>query len=153
MKMGKTKYLLVIPMCCMLMLTPASSMEALAVTVDINDNYDAGLIGEELDSGNTDNSGNNTAEGGSGAQTPATPATSTTPATPATATANNVASTNNNATEAVSTVTPAETTAETNDLPRTGDDNRITITFIAMLASFSVFLTALLSGKRIGKNV
>ncbi|WP_044914827.1 hypothetical protein [Butyrivibrio sp. WCE2006] len=146
--MRKFKFLLALPLCAMLLFTPATSITAGAVTVDINDNYDAGLLGEESNSG-----GNQGDE-----QTPANDNANAAASEPAGAT--NAADAAN-AASTVQTVTPATpttptdtatTTDQTNDLPRTGDDDRITMTFIGMLASFSVFLLALMSGKKIGKT-
>ena len=133
--MKMKKMIVVIPMCCMLMTSPLSVIRAEAVTVDINDNYDAGLLQEEPSGG----SGNND-EGSAEAST--TAATTTTPSAATTASSE-------------TTVTPVSTTpatTTTTDLPKTGDDDRIILTFVAMLASFSVFLTALVWGGHFEKN-
>lgn len=140
-KMKRTR-LLIIPVCCMLILTPVSAIRADAVTVDINDNYDAGLIEQE-------NDGNGNDEGvaaSSASSSAASSGASTAASTQGTSTAATAASSTDSATPI------ATTTAATTDLPKTGDDNRIMITFIAMLASFSVFLTVLVGGRHFGKN-
>ena len=121
----------------MLLLTPATGVRVSAVTVDINDNYDAGLIQQENDGNGKDegiaaSSASSSASSGASNQ-----GTSTATPTAASSTAS---------------TTPAVTTTTTTDLPKTGDDNRVMITFIAMLASFSVFMTALVGGRHFGKN-
>ena len=127
----------------MLLLTPVSGIRAGAVTVDINDNYDAGLITQENDGNGADEgvatSTASSSASSSGASTQGTSTQGASTTTPAAATE-------------TSTTTPVATTTATTDLPKTGDDNRIMLTFIAMLASFSVFLTVLVCGKHIGKN-
>ena len=141
-KMKRTR-LLIIPVCCMLLFTPVSGIRAGAVTVDINDNYDAGLITQENDGNGKDEgmdiTSASSSASSSGASTQGTSTQGTSATTPAAST------------ETAST-TPVVTTTSTTDLPKTGDDNRIMLTFIAMLASFSVFLTALVCGRHFGKN-
>ncbi|WP_022760568.1 MULTISPECIES: hypothetical protein [unclassified Butyrivibrio] len=150
--MKKIRVLTIIPICLMLMLTPVSGIRAGAVTVDIKDNYDAGLLGEERD-------GNGKDEDEDAAST-ASSSTAANSASKASSAASNTASSTAPAATTPTTTTPAATdvaantastaaTTTTTDLPKTGDDNRIMITFIAMLASFSVFLTALLTGKHL----
>ncbi|WP_408070883.1 hypothetical protein [Butyrivibrio sp. JL13D10] len=161
--MKSMKMLLVLPICCMLVATPVSTIRAEAVTVDIKDNYDAGLLKEESDSKNVDYTQEGSAADAASSTSGTTPSStagssaSRAPTTAASTAANNASSTNTAAATASSeastgtTITPT-TASTTTDLPRTGDDDRIMYTFIAMLASFSVFLTLILAKGRIGKD-
>lgn len=152
--MKRRKLLYVIPVCMMLLTSPVSSIRTEAVTVDIKDNYDAGLLEQEQDSQGSGSESSDSASSAStqnnqtGAQ--ASNAAASTPA--ATAASNTASSQATAAATTASTVADAATTASTtNDLPKTGDDDRILITFTVMLTSFAVFMTTLLAG-RIGKR-
>jgi hypothetical protein len=152
--MKRRKLLYVIPVCMMLLTSPVSSIRTEAVTVDIKDNYDAGLLEQEQDSQGSGSERSDSASSAStqnnqtGAQ--ASNAAASTPA--ATAASNTASSQAPAAATTASTVADAATTASTtNDLPKTGDDDRILITFTVMLTSFAVFMTTLLAG-RIGKR-
>ena len=133
----------------MLVFAPVSGIHAGAVTVDINDNYDAGLIKQEND-GNGADEGIAASSASSSASSASSSASSSGASNQGTSTATPTAASSTASTTAPETTTTTTTT--TTDLPKTGDDNRLMITFIAMLASFSVFLTALVGGKHIGKN-
>ncbi|WP_026527840.1 hypothetical protein [Butyrivibrio sp. VCD2006] len=151
--MKKLRLLPAIPICCMLLLTPVSSIRAEAVTVDINDNYDAGLLKQENDGNGPDiliDDGSSSASSSASSTANAANSVSSAAATTASSTAAPAVASSTTDVAAATTASTVETT--TTDLPRTGDDNRILITFIAMLASFAVFLTALISGDHFGKN-
>jgi LPXTG-motif cell wall-anchored protein len=157
-RMKKIKMLIVIPMCCMLMMTPVSAIKAGAVTVDIKDNYNAGLLQEESDSKNVDYTMEGSAADAASSTSSSSASSSASSSSAASKSSSAASSASNTASSAASsaastgtTVTPVSTT-QTTDLPKTGDDDRILITFIGMLASFSIFLTALVAGKGFGKN-
>ena len=148
--MKRKKLLYAIPLCLCLMSVPGMSMRAGAVTVDISDNYDAGLLEQEYDSSSSSSSSSDSSDSSSSANSSdsaASTASSAAQTTAATTTASSVASTT-----ADTTTDAASTASTTNDLPQTGDDDRILITFTVMLTSLAVFLTTLLAG-RFGKNV
>ncbi len=160
--MKKIRLLLAAIACTMMMTMYIGGIRVQAVTVDIRENYDAEKVAADDNGGPDIDDVDSPAETASSASTTAstaatTPATTaTTPAaTTATSTAATTASTIPNASASTSaSVTPtAASTASTatTDLPKTGDDNRIMITFIILLASFSVFMTTLL-GERFGRN-
>lgn len=157
--MKRKNLLYVIPICAAILLSPISAVRAGAVTVDIKSNYDEGLISEE-----NDGSGIKDTE----VYTPASEASSSASSASSASTANNAASTASSATNAAasavasaasseaSSVAEAASTAAaavstTTDLPKTGDDNRIMITFTVMLTSLAIFLTAFLAEK-VGKK-
>ena len=141
------------------LMTPFTGIKTQAVTVDIKDNYDAGLLSEEKDTKaeaeqqKKEDAAEDGSSAASTAASTASTAASTTPAATPTATPAATA-----ATSAASTVTPAavtsnaSTTASTStDMPKTGDDDRIMITITIMLASLAVFLTTLM-GERHSKK-
>lgn len=158
--MKRKNLLYVLPICFCILLSPVSAVRAGAVTVDIKSNYDEGLIKEENDGSGL---------GDSEVYTPASEASSSASSASSTPAANNAASTASSATNAAASTasstaaateasttaaTPAASTAAvstTTDLPKTGDDNRIMITFTVMLTSLAIFLTALLAEK-VGKK-
>ena len=160
--MKRKKLLYVLPICLCILLSPVSAVRAGAVTVDIKSNYDEGLIKEENDGSGLGDSevytpaseASSSASSASSASTPAANNAAST-ASSATNAAASTASSTAAATEASTTAaTPAASTAAvstTTDLPKTGDDNRIMITFTVMLTSLAIFLTALLAEK-VGKK-
>ncbi len=160
--MKKMRLLITAIACIMLMTMNIGRIKALAVTVDIRENYDAEKVTADGNDGPAIDDVDSPAETASSASTTASSTTTpaTTPATTATTTGTSTAATTAStlpnasaSTSASVTPTAASTTASTasTDLPKTGDDNRIMITFIILLASFSVFLTTLL-GERFGRN-
>ncbi len=160
--MKRKNILYVIPICAAILLSPVSAVRAGAVTVDIKSNYDEGLISEENDeSGIKDTEVYTPASESSSSASSASSASNATAANNA---ANTASSGANAAASAVasaasseaSSVAEAASTAAasvetTTDLPKTGDDNRIMITFTVMITSLAVFLTTLLAEK-VGKK-
>ncbi len=151
------KILMIIPLCTLLMASPVTGLHTMAVTIDISDNYDADLLSEESDTA-AESSRQNTEdakESTNDYSTSSTSASSTASSTASTAssTASTATSTATSASTTASTVTPTSTSASTTasttstDLPQTGDDDRIMITATVLIASLSVFLTALMSEK------
>ena len=163
--MKMKRLLLAVSVCMMLFVSPVTGQKSLAVKVDIKDNYDAGLLEEDKDTKaeakrqaeeDAAESATSASSGTSNAANTASSAASSAGAASSTA-ASTASSTASSAASTASTVTPvstASTTASTaqNDLPKTGDDDRIMITGTVMLASLAVFLTTLFAGK-FGKNV
>lgn len=163
--MRRIKLLLAAPMLIlMLSSAPNNVITAQAVKVDIKDNYDTGALGQEQDTeaerqmeaaeeaeanaSDSASSGNAASTASSTANNAATTAASTT-ATSASTTPTSTQTASSTASTTPTAATTASTT--TTDMPRTGDDNRIMITFTVMLASFSIFLTALM-GERYSKK-
>ncbi len=160
--MNKLRLLIVIPALLLFLASPASKMTAMAVRVDILDNYDGNKVGQETDSDEERRMEQEEEDEENGVTSAASTASSAaaTRASSAASTASTATAATSNATTAATTTPAASTTASTaaatastttNDLPQTGDDDRIFITMVIMVASFSVFLTALL-GEKFGKN-
>ncbi len=144
------KLLLALPVCFMLLTMPAASLKANAVTVDIKDNYDAGLLEQEQDPPSSDNSSDSSSSASSAASTASSTASNA--ASSASTTSNTAASTASSSASTASTSDAATTASTTtNDLPKTGDDDRLLITFTVMLTSFAIFITTFFAGK-FGKN-
>jgi cell division septation protein DedD len=162
--MRKIRILLAIQIFVLLLMAPAMGQKAYAVKVDIKDNYDAGLLDDEKDSdkekaeeaaaAESASSGKSSSKASNSASSKSSTSNKATSTNAASSASSAVSTPATSVSAATSESTPVAATVATttNDLPKTGDDNRIAITFIVMLASLSVFLTTLLAG-RFGKNV
>ena len=162
--MKKLRLLIIIPAFLLAFASPVSKMNVMAVKVDILDNYDGNKLGQESDSeeekrmeqeeedeeNGVTSSSASTASSAAATRASSAASTASTAATTASSAASSAASVTPAASTTASTAAATASTT-TNDLPRTGDDDRIFLTLVIMAASFSVFLTALL-GEKFGKN-
>ena len=159
--MKKLRLLIIIPAFLLAFASPVSRMNAMAVKVDIIDNYDGNKLGQESDSEEEKRMEQEEEDEENGVTSSSASTASSAAATRASSAASTAATTASSAASSAASVTPAASTTAstaaatasttTNDLPRTGDDDRIFLTLVIMAASFSVFLTALL-GEKFGKN-